>query len=278
VVLSRVERTKTRDLAFWVWFAVGGVFVATVLHGASQAVGKLAGTAPPVIDFIQASSLIMLPIYVLIAQGITNVSRLIRHRRTLRWVLAVLAVAWMLPSDNIRVARHGVQSAATAVFRQSERPRSVRRHTRRREERAELAAIGRWAQDHTGAGAVFLVDVDEFRIFSRRSVVANRNDARTIYYLAPWQLDELMKRVDRQDRLLHPRGGPRFDPESLRFVEELASGDEFQGVEEWYAILAGAVETEDIPQLQQVLPADDERGWGKHYVVYRLKLPPSAGN
>lgn len=272
IVLSRLEHMKTRNLAFWVWFAVGGVFVATVLHASSQALGTVMGSPPPVIDFIQAGTLILLPIFVFLAQGITNLSRLLRHRRAFRWILAGLAVAWLAPSDNLRVARYFTQEVASVSLPMKDKPDAVQRHRRRRQEKADLKAIGLWARVATDTGAVFLTDQYEFRLLARRSIVANRFDARTLYYLAPWRLDEMMARLEHQDRLLDPPAGPHLEPACLDFLKDLVKQDDFQGTTEWYVILRAKFITDDVPQLRRIEPEEDKPAWGKQYRVYRVEM------
>jgi len=274
-VLSRLERLRMRDLGFWIWFAAGVLFVATVLHGLSQAVGRFTMGIPPVLGFIDASRLVMLPIYVLVAQGLTNITRLIRwHPRLLRWVFAAMAVAWMISSDNVRVARHAAWEVATVLMDEEDKPRPVRRHRRLRERSAELAAIGRWAQEHTDKNAIFVTDKEEFRVLGRRSIVVSREDARTLYYLAPWQLAQMMSRVEQQGRLLRP-GDDRFEADSLKFIQDLDARKEYQGVGEWYVILPRRVSSEKSDPLV-LIPASPEEAWGRHNRVYRLKLPSRA--
>jgi len=277
LVLNRTERFRARDTSTWVWFAAGALVVATVFHGLSQLIGKLTGAAPPIIDFIHASRLVMLPVYVLLCQAVTNMFRLARrHRGMVRWACAAMAAAWMLPSDNLRIPRYAAMDAATAFMDPDDRPRSVRRHRVRRMRGTELSAIGRWARKHTDKHAVFAVDQSEFRMLARRSIVASRNDARTIYAIAPWHLDELMKRVAGQDRLLYPGQDGRFNPEGLKFLDDLAASKEFRGAREWFVILKAKVVVEGVERLESVDPPGGDESWGKHFRLYRVRLakPP----
>lgn len=271
IVLSRLERLKVRDLGFWVWFVAACLFVATALQGLSQLVGRFTLGIPPVLDFVRASRLAMLPVYVLVAQGMTNLFRMMRRQQaSLRWLAGGLAAAWMIPSDNLRVARHAAVEVGTVMLKPQDKPRSVRRHRRLRRRWTELAAIGEWGRRHTDKGAVFLTPQHELRVFGRRSIVASRHDARTIYYLAPWRLAELMRRLQRQDRVLDPPEGDRFDADSLAFVEELADRTEFQGAA-WYVVLRSFVVVDDSDPLERIAPPDD--AWGDQYALYRIKLP-----
>ena len=273
-VLRRTERFKTPHLGFWIWFGAAGLFVATACQGASQAVGKLMGTGPPVVDFMDASKYVMLPIYVLVAQGLTSIFRLMRtHRHMVRWICALLAALWMLTSDNLRVTRHAAEDAATLFIAEADKPRSVRRHHRHRRERKELIAIAQWARRHTGAGAVFVVGDPEFRLLARRSIVASRFDARAIFYLTPWHLGELMNRADQQDRLLNPKQSDRLPEEQLQFFKELATQDEFRQADGWFLIVPQEVIVENIEMLEEIASPPGPGGWGQSYRVYRIKLP-----
>lgn len=272
--LRRMERFKTPHLGFWIWFGAAGLFVATVLQGGSQILGKLMGTGPRVVDFMDASKYVMLPIYVLVAQGLTSIFRLMRtHRHMVRWICALLAALWLLTSDNLRVARHAAQDAATLFIQDADKPRSVRRHRRQRRERAELIAIAQWARRNTDVHAVFVVGDPEFRILARRSIVASRFDARAIFYLTPWHLDELMERANLQDRLLNPKQGDRLPAEQLDFVKKLATQEEFCEADEWFLIVGGGVIVENIEMLAQVSSEDESARWGEHYRLYRIQLP-----
>lgn len=267
-VLPRVERFRVHNLGFWVWFVLAGLFVAFVLQGLSQLIGLVREQAPPVIDFVQASSLVMLPLYVLFAQTLTNIFRLLRaHRAWVRLGCAALMAAWMIPSDNLRVARHMLLDTATAYMDEADKPRNVQRHHETAARRRELAAIGDWARRHSDPSAIFLVDRTEFRMLSHRAILAGSNDAKYIYYLAPWRLPDWMDRLKRQNKLLNPRAGDRADAEALRsFAQELAAREEFNAVRQWYAIL----HAEGAPQTGQILKPVPSEQWGRHYRLYRL--------
>ncbi len=266
-VLSRVERFRVRDLSVWVWLAAAVVFVSLVLHGACQLVGILRGQGPPFIDFAQASKLIMLPLYVLFAQALTNLFRLVRsHRAVLRWICAAFFAAWMLPSDNLRVVRHTAYELATVFMKPGQKPLRVQELRAKRRKEAELAAIADWASAETDINATFLTERVEFRMLSRRAIAASSDDVKYYYYVTPWRLEEWLRRVNRQTAALHPPTG-KTDPQAIvEFVEELKSED-FKGVTEWYVILRAAEAPEASGTLQPIV-AD---GWGQRYRLYRLR-------
>jgi len=268
-VLGRVERFRTPNLGLWLWLAAGSLFVALGLHGISQWVGQSLGVAPPVIDFPEASCLVMLPLYVLLAQAITNLFRLVRtHRAAARWACAVLFAVWMVPSDNLRLVRHAAADLATAFLDEADKPSYILRHREQRAQRRELAAIGAWAAGQRGA--VFLTDRGEFRMLSRHPIVAGPNDARYLYYLAPGRLCGWLKRYKKQAELLHPSAG-RADPEAIaQFVAEQIEGSDASDAlagRAWYAIVPAPASPAKPGSLEPVV----DPGWGAHYHVYKVR-------
>ena len=267
VVLLRVERFRVRSIGLWVWLVAASVLVAYGLQGASQLIGWLRHTAPPVIDFVQASALVMLPLYVLFAQALTNLFRLSgRHRKSLRWACAVMLAAWLLPTDNLRIARHAVYDGYDAIMRRTEKaeePRTVRRHQLQQARHAELAVIAQWARTQSDQKAAFIIDRADFRMMARRAIVASDEDARAFYYMSPSRLEAWDEQVTREKALLK---GP-IDPESLRrFVADLSGSEEWEGVPAWYVVVTAGVAPGDGAMMREVLSP----GWGRHYRLYRL--------
>ena len=268
-VLSRVERFRVRDLRVWVWFFVGALFVSLGLQGLSQFVGWAIGQGPPVIDFVRASNLAMLPLYVLFAQALTNLFRIVRaHRAWLRAACAAFMIAWMAPSDNFRVVRYALLDTATAFMDESDKPRPIQKHHERDAERRELIQIGRWAQAKTSRDAIFLFDQAEFRMFARRGIVGCPDDVIFFYYMTPWRLEEWLQTVKQQERVLRSSAlGGRADPEAIvTFAKDLARKTEFAEVKEWYTILDALV----APDKPGALKPIAGEGWGAQYRVYRV--------
>ena len=266
-VLARVERYRTQNLDVWIWLIVGSLFTALGLHAASQYIGQALGTGPPVIDFLQASSLVLGPLYVLLAQAITNLFRMFRnHRHLLRWLCVALMVGWMLPSDNLRMARRTAAAAATAFMAEADKPSYVLRHAEQHARHAELEAIAHWAAGRNGS--IYLTDQSIFRVLSGRPILVGPEDARYFYYLTPGRLDEWISRSARQDQLLHPRIG-RADGAALRqFVADLTAHDQnLTDLAEWYVVLPAAV----APAKPGSLTAVEDPAWGKHYRLYRIR-------
>ncbi len=266
-VLIRVERFRVRDLSVWIWFAAGVLFVSLCLHGASQLVGIIQGKAPPFIDFARASSLIMLPLYVLFAQAVTNLFRLVRvHRTALRWACAAFFAAWMIPSDNLRVARHAGYDLATMFMEEDNKPLRVQELHDRQDRQADLIAIAQWARHNTSKDTVFLTTKAMFRMISRRSIVASSEDVHYYYYVTPWELDEWIERVRTQAAALRSPSGRVNIQNIVQFIQDSKSG-RFKQVTDWYVILP----IKKTPKNPAPLLPVEGAGWGKHYKLYRLR-------
>jgi hypothetical protein len=271
-VLGRVERFRAENLGVWVSLAAGSLLTALGLHGVSQFAGWVMRAPPPVIDFPQASSLLMPPLYVLLAQALTSLFRLLRTHRTLaRWGCAVLLGAWLIPADNLRIARHMVANLATAFMEEADKPAYVLRYKDHEARARELDAIGRWAAPREGS--LYITDRPEFRVLARRPIVAGPNDARYFYYLTPGRLEGWVRRFHDQEQLLHPSTG-RADGEAIaQFVADLLAKDPtLKPVTEWYVILRAAV----VPERPGPLLLVEGPGWGQHYRLYRVRSSASV--
>ncbi|MGC9453788.1 MAG: DUF6798 domain-containing protein [Phycisphaerae bacterium] len=268
IVLVRAERYRTRNARLWVWFIAAALTVALGLHGLSQLVGSVRGRVPPVIDFVQASSLVMLPLYVLLAQGLTNLFRLFATQRwLLRWACVALLILWLGPAENLRVPRHALAETATGMLDEDDKPRYVRRHQQRRQSDRELMAIARWARENTPASAVFITDLLEFRMRSRRAISVSRGDLHYVFYLTPHRLSDWTDRVLRQRREVHSPPTGQADPAAVRdYAADLAEDKLLEKAEQWYVIMDANVSPLEPGQLEPV--ASEE--WGKSYRLYRL--------
>ena len=269
-VLTRVERFRMRDLGFWVLLACAGLVTALGFSGLTQLIARVRNIPPPAIDLIQALSLVMLPLYVLLGQALTNLFRLVRtHRAAVRWVCAAMLAAWVLPSDNFRVIRHAGMDTATAFMDENDRPRAVRRHQRRTLQTAELAAIGHWASDprRCDLAAVFITDLSDFRLLGRRAILACGEDADAVVRHRSSYLPQWSRLLALQGRLLHPDNRLRTDSKDVtRFVAEIAR-DELAVVPEWYAIF----DANSAPDAAGGLKEIHGNGWGEYYRLYRIR-------
>ncbi len=266
-VLVKIERYITQNSRLWIGLIIGSVIVAMGLHGLSQKVGDWLGAAPPVIDFVQAANLLMLPLYALLGQAITNLFRLLRgHRAALRWVLVALLGAWMIPSDNLRVARWELADLGASLLSEADKPEYVLRHDERRNRRRELRAVADWAAQRPGS--MYITDRGEFRVLARRPVVAGPNDPRYLYYLAPWRLEQWLDRYRRQEELLHPSAGTADAGAVTGFVTDLIDQEPgLAGVSEWYLLLR----TSSAPAEPGAVQPVEAGGWGKFYMLYRIR-------
>lgn len=272
VLLWRIERFRTRNLDLWLWMAGMAMFVALGLHGLNQWLGRLGDSAPPMIDFIQASSWVMLPLYVILAQALTHLFRMVqKHRRYLRYAFGLILIAWMLPSDNLRLVRHKLYGLATSFLDESHRPMRVQEINEQAAEDAELQALASWAGSQTDRDALFVTGQCEFRMFSRRGILACRDDIRMFYYLAPWLLGEWNDLLLKQYRWLNPP----FDPRNLyTHISSLAATPPYRGVPEWYVLVSAKIPTADVLPLQEI---HSDR-WGAYWRVLRVVVPTAKQN
>lgn len=268
-VLWRVERFQARDLEFWASFIMACLFVAFGLQAASQALGRHMKSLPP-LGFIQASSLVMLALYVLLAQALTNMFRILHENRSAtRWACAVFALFWMLPSDNMRVLRHSCADWATGFVSEKWKPKYVQKHHERRQERYELREIAAWARLQSDPAAVFLVESGEFRMLSRRAILAAREDFIMYYYHAPSLLARWSELYSTQRNALTASAGG--DASLQGFINRLASGPGYEHVSEWYVLLRSQ---EMVPRGLEIIQSAK---WGKRYQLCRILPLQEAG-
>lgn len=268
VVLTRARRFRGRDIRLWVWFLIAATLVGLGFHAVSQLYGTVRGQAPPVLAFVGALRLAMLPLYVLFAQTLTNLFRMVRgHRVWVRWACVALAAVWIAPSDNFRVLRHRIYFLATSFMPAEDTPLRVRELRAQAERRDELRRIGAWARrdGDVPVRSLFLFDDPAFRMLSRRGLYASPSDALFYYYAAPARLDDWARRIRRQDRLLHARSGAKVSLAELRaYAEDRAGASRYADVRRWFAVLR----VEDAPPPEHAEPISGD--WGEHYRVYRL--------
>ncbi len=272
VVLSRAERFRTRDLGLWLALAAASVLVGFVGYGVAYVVGLFREVPGPSPDALEATRLAMLPLYVLMAQAITNLFRMLHsHRALVRWGCVALTAAWIMPSDNIRVLRHAALDTATMFMDEVDKPGNVQRHHEHSNRQRELVAVTDWARRESDLSAVFITDRIEFRMMARRSILFGEEDISYIYRLAPQQLGQWQRWTLRQHLLLYgPEAG---DPKALaELVNELAAMADFAAVKEWYIVL---------PMPAQNVPGKEikcENRWGAHYKLFRLPQPAVRGS
>jgi len=271
LLLFRSDRFRVTNGRLWGCLIVASLLLAIVLHGATQVMAMLVRRSPPIIALLQASALAMLPLYVLAAQALTALFRLVQvNRWLLRWGCAVALVAWMLPSDNVQPLRHAAYEWATSFMEEQDKPLRVQELHAQAEARRELRGLAAWARGGP-RGAVFITDRVEFRMLARRSIVITRDDVGYYYYLAPGRLTKWIERLKRQARLLQKPGTIR---EFAGFRSLLSKRSTWAGAADWFVVLPAD------PALPEAggLEVPPHGRWGAHYRVYRVPAPPPEGS
>lgn len=268
LVLVRVERFRVRHQSVWVWLMILAIVVGFGFHGLSQAVGKVLDRPPPILEFFSALKLVMVPLFVLAAQALTNVFRLApRQRALLQSVGLVAIVAWLAPSENLRVARYSIWETGTSFLEEARKPTSVLRHRRRAARHKEREAVAAWARTRSKGDAVFLTDDIVFRMASRRSILVSDKDMWYYYYLAPTQLPRWNQRVQGQAALLNWPAG-RADPDMIaKTIEALSDQGDFETVSEWYVLLEHESHLDSAGGLTPI----ESEGWGTYYRLFRVR-------
>jgi hypothetical protein len=290
-VLVRAERFKSRNVSLWVILAAAAMLVAMGGQAIIQAYAKFVGKAPPVIDFYRAAAIVMLPLYVLLAQSLTNLFRLIRtHRQWLQWSCAAFAIVWLAPSDNFAPLRQKILDLATSFVAESDKPAALQHRQARRAEMMEMRAIADWARaidkdgkPNTDPAAVFICDIrdsadSQFRMYSRRSIVAAGEDMSYLFYLSPDRLDAWSQTKLRQSRLVPPSPQKVNLDQVDKFIDllrDMPDRPDYQQVRNWYAIFPADAAPPDAQPVHA--PAN---AWGNMFQVYhfvRQSPTPESG-
>ncbi len=269
LVLTGLERYRLRNRSLWGWMLVMSLVAAFGLTGVSQLIGKTGSDAPPLTGFFEAMRLLVLPLIVLLAQGLTNLFRMRRYRQVLRWICLAVFVVWLVPSPNLRPARHALLATAAQFTTVEDRPASVMRHRRKALQLAELSQLAAWVDANAKFDTVVLADNIEFRLLSRRSTYMCSGDVRYEYVLMPQDLPNWLDSLSRQAAAM-PAGGVGDASAIEDLVRSLARQERFAGVREWYILLDGRATFENPGRLVKVQP---ERRW-QYYQLYRVGLPP----
>lgn len=265
LVLWRFEQYPSRNLDVWIGLAAAGVFVSLGLHAISQLFFQFWGSATPYVDFVQASAWVMLGLYVLAAQALTKLFRLARQNAWLvRWGLAGLLLAWVLPSDNAQMFRHRLYDLGTAFLEETDKPLRVQEIHEQRQEEAELLALADWARLNTHPRCLFLTDQIDFRARARRSLYVCREDFRLYYYLTPWVLGDWSQKVLAQADWL---SAPLNASELAVAMDALATEPAYAGVSEWYVLLPKRSGDETAGLFQEI----EHPGWGTYWRVLQYR-------
>ena len=267
LILLRMERYRARHLLFWLALGGGALVVGLVLSLAAQGLGALLHQVWYV-GFPMALAIVLLPIWVLLAQALTVLFRIFRPwRHLIGWVLGILAVLWFLPSDNVRVIRHQAYALASTFMEQEDKPRRLGQIHERRDRQAELDVIAMWAAHETDPAAAFISNQAILRLRSGRSLPACPQDLLPVLYLQPARLGEWAGRLERINLLLQPPQDKVDAQAVVDFAAELSSTEPLDRVTQWYIILPAQVQVEPHELLQPI----DRPEWGNHYRLYRVR-------
>jgi hypothetical protein len=223
----------------------------------------------------------MLPLYVLLAQSLTNLFRLIRtHRQWLQWSCAAFAIIWLAPSENFAPLRQKVLDLATCFVADCDKPTAIQHRQVRRAEMMEMRAIADWAKapgsdgkPNTDPSAVFICDIrdgadSQFRMYSGRSIVSAGEDLSYLFYLAPDRLEKWAQVKLRQSRLWPPSPQKANIEQVNKFIDDLRDTPDrpdYQLVKDWYAI----VRADAAPAGQEPIPAP-ANAWGSKLQLYHF--------
>ncbi|MBT3200608.1 MAG: hypothetical protein HN350_11905 [Phycisphaerales bacterium] len=266
-VLFRMERFKARNLGFWLVMFLASLGVAIIGQGIMQISSLLTGRAPLFIEFARAVPLAMLPLYAFAGQTLANLFRLSRRGHTLRWACFALTAIWMLPSENLRVVRHWGYDVGTHFMEEQDKPIRLRKRRMRVTSRIELQDIAIWARDNTDPNDVFISDNTEFRMLSRRSMIADDN-VRWVFYLAPNRLPDWIIRTGELRKMLRSAGG-KADAEAIyAFATDPWNARAWGRVKNWYAIIDS--DTDLAPGRFEIIY---DAGRGEHWLLVRVIRP-----
>ncbi|MCK5114726.1 MAG: hypothetical protein KAR11_08200 [Phycisphaerae bacterium] len=265
-MLWRFDRFRAQDMDVWLWMAGCGVFVAIILQGILQVSGLILNPIVGLIDLTQASCWVMLPLYVMFAQALTHLFRIVRKNRAyLRLGCAVFMIAWFLPSKNLLAVRHEVYALATSHMEESEKSLRIQELSDRADQKDELTAIADWANNKTNTddNAMFMTYSNVFRMKARRNIFVCREDFPYFYQLSPWLLDEWADDIELQSRML---ASPIRQGQIITEVAKISKRPAYKNVSGWYVILPIKASGEELQLLEEI--KSDK--WGKHLRLFRI--------
>lgn len=263
-MLWRFDRFRAQDMDVWLPMVGGGLFVALGLHGIFQWFGLIWNSAVGLIDLTQASCWVMLPLYVMFAQALTHLFRIVQKNRSyLRWACAAFMVVWLLPSKNLLAFRHMSYALVTSHLEESEKSIRVQELADRAKQKDELSAIAQWAKTQTDDNAMFMTYSNLFRMKARRNIFVCREDFRYFYYLSPWLLDKWAEDVELQSRMF---ANPIRQGQITAGITKLSKRPEYRKVSVWYVLLPVTASGAELEQLEEV--KSDK--WGQHLRVFKI--------
>ncbi|MFW6146396.1 MAG: hypothetical protein ACOC7R_03585 [Planctomycetota bacterium] len=265
-VMVGSERYRVRDLDAWVWMLLGVFIVGGVLHGLIAASGASGDVSAAALGLPQALRLSLVPLFVLAAQAVGHLTRSWGAGRVVRTALAVLMIVWLLPADNLAVARHAVQDYFVSAQPLADRPFAAQYRFERRRRDRELRAICRWLRANTPVSTVIACEDPRARLWAARSLVACRADRHYVRVRTPDRLADWAARLRAQrEALAPPTGGPVAPAALDRFA--LRCGADYVIVDA--AFVADA-------SMSDGWVADDAGRWGRYLRLYRVGTVETA--
>lgn len=268
-VLLPLSRYPVRDHRFWIWLMGSALVVSLGFQAAGQLLGLWSGSTPLALGFLQASVLVMFGAHVLFASAATHLLRMVRHHKGLVQAgLALLGVVWLLPSDNLRVAKRAMYDQATSFLEEEKKPLHVQELHFRSRRNAELGRMADWVRENSPVGAVVLTEDIEFRMRSRRSLLASAQDIQYTRYLGSDRLHRWWRILQDQRALLTGVTG-QMDPEAIaRWIEDLSSRPPYDGVALWLLL----AEKEDAQKLSEVFEPVPNSPDGQFFQLLRYRF------
>jgi len=249
------------------WMIVSAIVTGFGLQGISQAVAKIFDV-PPMLAFFGALRLVVLPLFVLLSQALTNLFRLAPRQRVLfQWLGVAALVAWVGPAENLRMARYAAWHTTTRFLDEANKPRSVLRHQDRAARHAELMAAAEWTRRNAASDAVVVTGNALFRMASRRSITGSADDWPYYYYGAPGELEAWQELIRSQDQAFYEPAAEAGDERIISLVKRLATQPTYQGASEWYLLADNDAEV----GTQVGLEAIEASRWGRFYRLYRIR-------
>ena len=277
VILSALFLWKTRKFkphgaGNWITFSAATCGVGLLFHALSLLYAKIFHTTPPVVAFIQASSWVLLGLYILFALGLTHLFRMVRRSRPIvRWGLTIFMLLWMVPSANLQFFRHQVYQQVANLVLEDKQPIRLQEIQERKIKQEEYIQIATWARskENVPKESIFLSNSPAFRIYSGRSLLVCQDDILYFYYLSPWLLKDWTQLLFKQSRCL---AGNMTQIEALSWISKIANRSQYNQISNWYMIIPSRnVATWKNPDQKGIQEVKNER-WGKYWRVFKIQF------
>jgi len=266
LLLWRPEPMLRRRIRLWVWISATALVLGLLGQGVSQLVGYGRGSAPLLLDLIQATVWAMPAVYILAAHGVTHLLHLLpKYTGVLQWLCITFLLLWFLPSDNIQPVRHKLYEWTTRFLKEDDKPMRLQELKERQARADEFAAIATWARQNSDPNSVFVTPERGFRMQSRRSVYASPTDVRMVYLLASGLLEHYADRLAEQARWTSMAAPTDA---TLHEIRTIAQHPPYQGTAPWYLILP----VRPLSHTPSIKPIANPN-WGRHWRLFQIALP-----